>query len=75
MVIYMHNKHAEPLEQVLRAALGTVETEAEQEAALNALAMIEREKCAAPYRLWQRDEKARTAVIPPAVPADKEKKL
>ena len=59
MVIYMHNRHVEPLERALRTALGIVETEAEQQAALAALEIIEREKSAAPYRLWQRDERAK----------------
>lgn len=61
MVIYIHNKHIQLLERALYGSLAVIETAQEHEAVAAALAVIEREKCAAPYRLWLRDEKARTA--------------
>lgn len=53
MVIYFDNRHAEPLEQLLRSLLyGTVSPEQQQEAARVALSAIAIEKECAPYQLW-----------------------
>lgn len=56
MLIYLHNRHTDPLAQVLRGAIDSAETPAQQEAILTALARIEEEKQTAPYRLWERDQ-------------------
>jgi hypothetical protein len=54
MVIYLHNQHIGPIEQLLRAALDTAETVDTSDAILAALAAIEQQKEHAPYRLWLR---------------------
>lgn len=53
MVIYFHNRHAEPLEQALLVALYNTAAPPEQlEAVRVALSAITREKECVPYQLW-----------------------
>lgn len=54
MVIYLHNRHIGPIEQLLRESIDTAETPETVEAIVAALGAIEEQKQYAPYRLWLR---------------------
>lgn len=65
MVVYFHNRHAEPLQGLIRRLqaepdLTSAETDALAEVARN----VEIETTHAPYRLWLRDQRTGNHVIP-----------
>ena len=72
MVIYLQNKHVAILEKELLATLNYMPgLTAEKDAALRAaLSAIEQQKNGAPFRLWQRDENARTSPAPMSAPEE-----
>ncbi len=59
MVVYFHNRHAEPLQGLIRRLQAEPNLTADETAALAEISRnVEIETTRAPYRLWRRDQKA-----------------
>lgn len=58
MVVFFHNRHAEPLQGLIRRLQTEPDlTQAEAEALVVLAREIERETTTAPYRIWLRNQK------------------
>lgn len=62
MLVYFDNRHAEPLQGLIRRLQAELDLAQPEVNALAVLAReIERETTTVPYRLWLRNEKAKAA--------------